>query len=144
MKKFPTHVTLTQLNARNKGTMAEFLGIEYIEIGPDYLIGKMPINEKTKQPIGLLHGGASAALAETMGSIAADAMVDQDKFHCVGIEINANHVRGATQGYVYARTIPLHIGKTTHVWEIKITNEQKQLICASRLTVAVLAKRYNA
>ncbi|MCG8339858.1 MAG: hotdog fold thioesterase [Cytophagales bacterium] len=138
---FPSYVTLDKLNTINKGNLAGHLGIEYIDIGPDYLRGRMPVNEKTKQPLGLLHGGASAAFAETMGSVAANAVVDQNKFYCVGIEINANHVRRVTDSYVYAVTKPAHIGRTTHVWEIRITNEKKQLVCTSRLTVAVIERK---
>ncbi|MBK8610890.1 MAG: hotdog fold thioesterase [Chitinophagaceae bacterium] len=121
-------------------TMGQFLGMEWVELGEDFLSIRMPVNERTKQPYGLLHGGASCALAETAGSLASSYVIDQDKFICVGLEINANHVRSATQGYVTATCTPLHIGRTTHVWDIKIHDERKKLVCISRLTVAILKK----
>ncbi len=123
------------------GTMGEFLGMEWVEIGPDYLKMRMPVDHRTKQPYGLLHGGASCALAETIGSMASHYMIDPEKFICVGLEINANHVRSATKGYVTATCSPLHIGATTHVWDIRICDEREKLVCVSRLTVAILKKR---
>jgi 1,4-dihydroxy-2-naphthoyl-CoA hydrolase len=137
---FPQDITLAQLNATSQGNMIGELGIEYTALGPDYLVAKMPVNHKTKQPMGLLHGGASVVLAETVGSMASNILVDRTQHYGVGLEINANHVRKATEGYVYAVAKPLHIGKSTHVWDIRITDEQEQLICASRLTVAILPK----
>ena len=137
---FPANITISMLNNTSKGNMAGFLGIEYTHIDADCLKAKMPVNETTKQPQGLLHGGASVVLAETIGSIAANLMVDRNKQYCVGLDINANHVRSVTEGYVYATAKPLHIGKTTQVWQIYIINENAQLVCASRLTVAVLNK----
>ena len=101
----------------------------------------MPVDKRTHQPMGLLHGGASVSLAETMGSIAANMCVDQTKFYCVGLEINANHLRGVRDGFVKGITKPIHIGKTTQVWEIRITNEKDELACLSRLTMAVLEKK---
>ena len=123
------------------GTMGEFLGMEWVEIGPDYLKMRMPVDHRTIQPYGLLHGGASCALAETIGSMASHYVIDTGKFICVGLEINANHVRSATKGYVTATCSPLHIGATTHVWDIKIVDEREKLVCISRLTVAILKKR---
>ncbi len=124
------------------GTMGEFLGMEYTEIGDDYIKIKMPVDNRTKQPYGLLHGGASCALAETVGSLASQLVLDPNKFICVGLEINANHVRSARHGYVIATASPLHLGATTHVWDIKIHDDTQKLICISRLTMAILKKAF--
>lgn len=141
---FTDDITLTALNATSQGNMVGYLGIEYTAIGPDYLEAKMPVGPKTCQPQGILHGGASVALAETVGSIAANLCVDRTQYYCVGLDINANHLRKASQGgHVYAVARPLHVGKTTQVWQIHITNEQQQLVCAGRLTVAVLARKHQ-
>ena len=137
---FPSHITTAMLNTTSRGNLVGHLGIEYTNIGPDYLEAKMPVDHRTKQPQGLLHGGASVALAETIGSVAANLAVDTQAKYCVGLDINANHVRSVTEGYIYAIAKPLHIGKTTHVWQIHINNEDKKLVCISRLTVAVLDK----
>ncbi|MEM7383234.1 MAG: hotdog fold thioesterase [Bacteroidota bacterium] len=137
----PTDIALAELNATSQGNMVGFLGIEYTAIDADYLAAKMPVSQKTQQPIGWLHGGASVVLAETIGSMAANLAVDRAQYYCVGLSIHANHMRRVTQGYVYAVATPLHTGKSTQVWQIKITDEQKQLVCASQLTVKVLDKR---
>jgi len=121
-----------------KGCMPEHLGIEITETGDDYLKARMPVDHRTRQPYGLLHGGASVALAETLGSIGAAFVIDRSQFYCVGLEINANHVRGAREGFVTGIARPLHLGRTTHVWEIRITDEQEKLVCISRITVAIL------
>lgn len=123
------------------GTMAESLDMQWVDMGPDFLKMRMPVDDRTKQPYGLLHGGASCALAETIGSIASHLVIDPEKFICVGLEINANHLRGIRQGYVTATVTPLHIGGTTHVWDIKIHDEAQKMICVCRLTVAILEKR---
>ncbi len=123
------------------GTMAESLDMQWVDMGPDFLKMRMPVDDRTKQPYGLLHGGASCALAETIGSIASHLVIDPEKFICVGLEINANHLRGIRQGYVTATATPLHIGGTTHVWDIKIHDEAEKMICVCRLTVAILEKR---
>ena len=123
-------------------TMSESLGMIWTELGSDYLKMKMPVDERTKQAYGLLHGGASCALAETTGSVASHLIVDPNKFICVGLEINANHVRSARQGFVIATASPLHLGANTHVWDIKIHDEAEKLICISRLTVAILRKAF--
>ncbi|MDF2386430.1 hotdog fold thioesterase [Nostoc ellipsosporum NOK] len=117
--------------------MGEHLGIEWTEVGEDYLQARMPVDDRTRQPYGLLHGGASCVLAETIGSVASAMVVDHTKFYCVGMEINANHLRSARDGYVTGTARPLHLGGTTHVWDIRITNEAGELVCVSRLTVAV-------
>jgi 1,4-dihydroxy-2-naphthoyl-CoA hydrolase len=134
-------ITPNQLNQMNRGNMAGFLGIEYTEVGSDYLCARMPVDERTRQPMGLLHGGASVALAETLGSIAAYLTIDADKQYCVGLDINANHVRGVTGGFVYGKATPLHLGRSTQVWEIRITDEAGKLVCISRLTMAVLERK---
>jgi 1,4-dihydroxy-2-naphthoyl-CoA hydrolase len=121
-------------------TMGDYLGMEWVEVGDNYLKIRMPVDERTKQPYGLLHGGASVALAETVGSVASHFVVDSDKFICVGLEINANHVRGVREGFVMATCKPIHIGASTHVWDIKIHDVKEKLVCVSRLTVAVLKK----
>ncbi|QNL20848.1 hotdog fold thioesterase [Hyphobacterium sp. CCMP332] len=133
--------SLKELNKINKGNMGEHLDIVYTDIGDDYLEGKMPVDNRTKQPFGLLHGGASVVLAETLGSLASQLCVDGKKQFCVGIEINANHIKGVRAGYVTGKASAIHIGKKTHVWEIKIIDEQDDLVCISRLTVAVIDKR---
>jgi 1,4-dihydroxy-2-naphthoyl-CoA hydrolase len=132
--------TLASLNARGLKTMVEHLGIEFIEIGDDFLRAKMPVNEKTKQPIGIMHGGASCVLAETVGSTAANACVNLEKFYCVGLDINTNHIRSVRDGFVFATAIPFHLGRSTQVWEIKILNVQNQMVSINRLTMSVLAR----
>lgn len=134
-------VTLKQLNDLCANTMVAHLGIELIDIGEDHLTAKMPVDHRTHQPLGLLHGGASVALAETLGSLAASFCVDLKTQYCVGLEINANHVKGVRSGHVIGTTRPLHIGKRTHIWEIRITNEQNELVCVSRLTIAVIDRK---
>jgi len=116
--------------------------MEWTELGDDYIKIRMPVDQRTKQPYGLLHGGASCALAETVGSVAAHLVIDSSKFICVGLDINANHVRSARQGYVTGIATPLHLGATTHVWDIKIYDDANKLICISRLTIAVLNKAF--
>ena len=138
---FREGVTLETLNKLSGKTMAERIGIEFTAIGPDYLEARMPVDERTHQPFGMLHGGASVALAETMGSVAASCCVDVSKQFCVGLDINANHVRSVREGFVKGITKPLHIGKKTQVWEIRIINDQEELICISRITMAVLDKK---
>lgn len=129
-----------ELNKLAAGTMAEILDIRFTTVGEDYLEATMPVNENTRQPYGLLHGGASAALAETVGSVAASMCIDRERQICVGLEINCNHIRGKKDGLVTARATPLHIGSSTHVWEIKIRDERDKLVCVSRLTMAILKK----
>lgn len=132
--------TLDDLNAHSPGTLAEHLGIEFTEIGTDYLKARMPVDHRTRQPMGILHGGASVALAETLGSVGAYLCEDPDKKHCVGLEINANHVRSVRSGYVYGIARPIHMGGSTQLWEIKISDELDRLVCVSRLTLAVLTR----
>lgn len=140
MSLWKTQTTLEQLKEQSKHTLAEQLGMEYLEIGDDFLKARMPVDSRTKQPAGILHGGASVALAESLGSIAATLCIDKDKKTIVGLEINANHIRSATDGWVIGITKPIHVGNTTQIWEIKIYNEQDKLVCISRLTVANIDK----
>lgn len=121
--------------------MAERIAIEFTAIGADHMEARMPVDARTHQPFGLLHGGASVALAETLGSMAASCCVDMDRQFCVGLEINANHIRSVKDGFVTGITKPLHIGKKTQVWEIRILNDNKELVCVSRITLAVLDKK---
>jgi 1,4-dihydroxy-2-naphthoyl-CoA hydrolase len=121
--------------------MDAYLGIEWVEVGDNFLKAKMPVDHRTKQPYGLMHGGASCVLAETVGSFASAMVIDRNRFQCVGLEINANHVHSATAGYVTGVAIPLHLGKATHVWDIKIYDENEKMICVARLTVAIIQKR---
>ncbi|MBN8688433.1 MAG: hotdog fold thioesterase [Chitinophagales bacterium] len=127
-----------------KATMSEHLGIEWGALGENSISARMPVDHRTVQPYGLLHGGASCVLAETLGSVGAALVVDPDKFQCVGLEINANHVRSARAGFVTGVASPLHIGASTQVWEIKIHDEREKLICISRLTVAVIPKKIRS
>lgn len=137
---FPDHVTVAEINQMGKNSLIAHLEIEFTEIGPDYLMAKMPVSDKTKQPLGLLHGGASAALAETMGSMAANLVVAPAGKVPTGLEISANHIKPKGNGYVFGKATPVHLGRATHLWEIKITDEEKQLIAVSKITVAILDK----
>ena len=139
---FKKDLSIADLAPLGKDTMAEHIGIEWVEAGEDFLSARMPVDKRTIQPYGLLHGGASVALAETLGSVAAAMVIDPKKFYCVGLEINANHVRSARDGYVTGVAKPIHIGGTTHVWDIKIYDEREKLVCVSRITVAILKQNY--
>lgn len=134
-------MTLAELNALSVGNMGEHLGIELTETGDDYLCGRMPVDYRTKQPMGLLHGGASAAFAETLGSVGSVMLVNPETHSIVGVEINANHLRKVTEGYVYGRATLVLRSRKMHVWDIRITNEENELVCLSRLTVMVLERR---
>lgn len=134
-------VGVATFEKRSAGTAITHLGIEAVEVGPDFLRARMPVDERTRQPIGILHGGASVLLAETLMSTAGNWVINFPEEYCVGQEINANHIRSARDGYVEAEARPLHIGKSSQVWETKITQNGK-LICVSRMTLANLrAKR---
>jgi 1,4-dihydroxy-2-naphthoyl-CoA hydrolase len=132
--------TAEQLNERGSRSMPGFLGIRFLEIGADFLRASMPVNARTHQPFGLLHGGASVALAETVGSVASMLCVDEQHL-CVGQEINANHLRGIASGNVIATARPFHLGARSHVWGIEIRDEQQRLVCVSRLTMAIVERR---
>ncbi|MGB3005858.1 MAG: hotdog fold thioesterase [Chitinophagaceae bacterium] len=138
---FKKDLTIGDFTLLSKDTMGEFIGIEWTELGENFLKAKMPVDIRTKQPYGLLHGGASCALAETIGSVASAMVVDHSKCYCVGLEINANHIRSAKEGFVTGIASPLHLGASTHVWDIKIHDERDKLICVSRLTVAVIPRK---
>jgi 1,4-dihydroxy-2-naphthoyl-CoA hydrolase len=144
MKKsiwFRPDLTLEQIVPLGKDTMSEYVGIEWIELGDDFVKARMPVDHRTRQPYGLLHGGASCVLAETIASMASALVVDHSKFVCVGMELNANHVRSARAGFVTGKATPLHLGTNTHVWDIKIYDEIEKLVCVSRLTVAVIPRK---
>ncbi|MEE3003310.1 MAG: hotdog fold thioesterase [Pseudomonadota bacterium] len=134
-------ISLRDVNERSKNTAAEHLGIKFTEFGNDFLTATMPIDNKSLQPLGLLHGGISVALAETVGSSAANYCVDQNKYYCVGLDINANHIRSVKSGYVRAKASPIHLGKSTHVWQIEIKDMEENMICISRLTMAVISRK---
>ncbi len=138
---FNKELTLDHIIPHGKGTMSEHLGIEWVELGADYLKAKMPVDHRTKQPYGLLHGGASCALAETIASVASAMVIDHSKFYCLGLEINANHIRSAREGYVTGVASPLHLGSTTHVWDVKIMDEREKLVCVSRLMIMVMPRK---
>ena len=138
---FNKSLRIEDLQSIGHGTMGQHVGIEFTEIGENYLKARMPVDHRTRQPYGFLHGGASATLSETLGSVASAYVIDHSVNYCVGLEINANHIRSAKEGFVYATAIPLHLGSTTHVWDIKIHDDREKLICASRLTVAILKRK---
>lgn len=138
---FHKDIKVEQLDAMLGNTMASFLELKFTEIGDDYLRMSMPVNSKTVQPYGYIHGGANCVLIETVGSIASALVIDISKEYCVGIEINANHLRSVTKGVVVGTASPLHLGRTTHVWEVKIHDEENRLSCAGRITVAILQQK---
>lgn len=133
-------ITLEQLNTHSQGCAVSHLGIEFTEIGDDYLCARVPVDERTKQPFGLLHGGVSVVLAETLGSIGA-ACVCTPGHRAVGLDINANHLRAVTSGWVTGTARPVHIGKTTQVWQIDMVNDAGDMTCVSRITMAILAPK---
>lgn len=134
-------LSLNDLIPLGRDTMGEYIGIEWTEVGEDYIKAKMPVDHRTKQPYGLLHGGASCVLSETIGSVASAMVIDHSKFVCVGLEINANHVRSVRTGFVTGIATPLHLGANTHVWDVKIYDEINKLVCISRLTVAIIPRK---
>ena len=135
-----TEKTLEQIQEYGRNTLSDHIGIRMTEIGPDYLRATMPVGRETHQPSGVLHGGASVALAETVGSVAANLCVDMTTHMCLGQEINANHLRGISSGLVTATARPFHIGMRSQVWHIEIRDEQDRLVCVSRLTMAVVRR----
>lgn len=138
---FKENLDLDFLNDLSKNTMVDFLGIKFTKIGEDFLEATMPVDHRTKQSYGLLHGGANMVLAETLGSIGSTLLTDTDSQFCVGLEINANHLKSVKSGIVRGVTKPVHVGKKTQVWEIKIFSENDELTCISRITLAVLDKK---
>ncbi|MFI5135306.1 MAG: hotdog fold thioesterase [Chitinophagales bacterium] len=135
------HWNLEDLHRAHENTMQEYIGIEFLEIGDDFIRARMPVDHRTVQPMGLLHGGASVVLAESLGSLASLMCIDLEKQTVVGLEINANHIRSSREGFVYGITKPIHLGRSTQVWEIKIYDEQNRLTCISRITNAILEKK---
>ena len=133
-------IDLSTLNATNDQTASQHLGIEIVELGDDFLRGRVPVDHRTRQPFGLLHGGVSVVLAETLGSLGA-YYASPEGHNAVGLDINANHLRSATSGWVTGTARPVHLGRSTHVWAIELVNEAGELTCVSRLTMAILAPR---
>ncbi len=135
-----TGFDLSRLQFADIDTITKHLGIEFTEAGEGYLTARMPVDGRTHQPFGILHGGASVVLAESLGSVASWMLLDDPtKQRAVGLEVNANHLRAVRSGWVYGRCTPIHTGRTTHVWDIRITDEQGKLVCISRLTVAIIS-----
>jgi 1,4-dihydroxy-2-naphthoyl-CoA hydrolase len=132
--------TVDELNGCPKGHIGDLLGIEFTEIGHDSISARMPVNEKTHQPYGILHGGASVVLAESLGSVASNMVINSDKYIGVGLEVNANHLRPVKSGFVTGICTPIHIGGKTHVWDIKLYDDRGKMNCISRLTVAIIPK----
>jgi len=139
MTIFRNRPDIADLDRMNANTAVSNLGIQITEIGDDYLRATMPVDRRTVQPFGILHGGASVLLAETLGSQASYFAIDPAKYRCVGLDINANHIRAVTSGHVVGTARPMHLGRTTHVWEIRIETEDGKLVCISRITMAILA-----
>ena len=133
--------SIEQVNSMNKNTILETLGIEITEKGSDFLVGKMPVDSRTVQPMRILHGGANVVLAETLGSIASLMIINPEEEISVGLDVNANHIRSVKSGWVKGTAKPISIGRKIHVWEIKITDEEDRLTCVSRLTVSILPKK---
>jgi 1,4-dihydroxy-2-naphthoyl-CoA hydrolase len=138
---FKKELQLEHIHRMRNSNMAEHIGLEFTELGPDFIKARIPVDHRTNQPYGILHGGASCVLAETLGSIGSAMVIDTEKFICVGLEINANHIRSVAEGFVTGTATPIHLGRSTHVWDIKIHDEQQKLVCISRLTVAILPKK---
>lgn len=132
--------SLEILNNRGKNTMVEFLDIQFTEIGDDFLVATMQVSDRVKQPRGIVHGGANVVLAETIASTAANAVVDPERFYCVGLEINANHIRSVKDGIITGKASPIHLGRSTQIWQIELFNEQQKITCVSRMTASVLSK----
>ena len=135
-----TKYSVEDLEPLGKGTIHDALGIQLTSVGTDSISGKMPVDERTKQPAGILHGGASIVLAESLGSIASNLVIDTDKYLAVGQSVNANHLRPATAGFVHGTAKAVHIGKKTQVWDIEVVNDAGKKVCACRLTTAVIHK----
>jgi 1,4-dihydroxy-2-naphthoyl-CoA hydrolase len=134
-------ITVEQVQERNKNTMMAYLDVQFLEVGADYMTARMPVDHRTKQPAGIMHGGASCVLAETIGSTAANFCVDWNQYYCVGLDINTNHIRSVREGFVVGTAKPFHIGKSTQVWGIEIVDDQQRLVSVTRLTMAVLMRR---
>ncbi len=138
---FKKDINIEKLNQFASNTLNELIGIRFTEVGENFLKATMPVDNRTRQAYGILHGGASATLAETVGSVASVMVVDPEQYLCMGVEINANHIRSVREGFVTATAIPLHLGISSHVWDIKIVDINEKLVCVSRLTVFVKQKK---
>ena len=138
---FDKDLSVEKLKAFDNNTMNKLIGIEWTEVGRNFLKAKMPVDHRTRQAYGILHGGASCVLAETIGSVGSAMIIDHSRFYCAGLEINANHIRSARDGWVTGIATPLHLGSSTDVWDIKIIDEKEKLICVSRLTVAIISRK---
>lgn len=141
MSIWHTPIDIATLNQRGDETMCDFLDIRFTDVGDDYLTATMPFSERTRQPIGIMHGGANVVLAETIASTAANAVINIETHYCVGLEINANHIRSVREGVVTAITRPQHLGRSTQVWLIEIFDEKNRLTCSSRMTASVIERR---
>lgn len=140
---FKRPVDIAKINAIHENSVVSRLGIEFLEVGPDFLTARMPVDARTIQPMGILHGGSSILLAETMGSVAA-IFASEPGFAAVGLDINANHLRAVTSGWVTGRCTPVHVGRTTQVWAIEIKDEAQKLVCIARITLAIVADHRSA
>jgi 1,4-dihydroxy-2-naphthoyl-CoA hydrolase len=138
---FKKDINIEKLNQFASNTLNELIGVRFTEVGENYLKATMPVDNRTRQAYGILHGGASATLAETIGSVASVMVVDPEQYICMGVEINANHIRSVREGFVTATATPLHLGISSHVWDIKIVDVNEKLVCVSRLTVFVKQKK---
>jgi 1,4-dihydroxy-2-naphthoyl-CoA hydrolase len=136
-----TTIPIETLNKMNRNTMMDVLGIEYTEVGENYICAKMPVDKRTHQPVGLLHGGATAALAETLGSLGSTLVCNPEEYSITGIEVNANHIKGVREGYVHAKSTLIHCGRTMHVWNTEVKNDKGELVAICRLTVLVLPRK---
>ncbi len=139
MRIWHEEISLDAINESSKDSAASHVGIEFVEAGEDYLVARMPVDNRTRQKYGILNGGASCLLAESLGSHASSLCLDPDREHCVGLDINANHLRSVSEGYVYGTSKPIHLGRSTHVWEIIIRDDRERMICISRLTMMIKA-----
>jgi len=141
MSIWKVEMSIPHLTERVRDTLVDYLGIEFTEIGDDFIVARVPIDRRTRQPLGIMHGGVSCALAETVGSTASNCCVDPSQYYCVGLDINTNHIRSIREGYAIGTAKPYHLGKSTQVWGIEIRNESGQLISVNRLTMAVLSRQ---
>lgn len=141
MTIWKTKIDIAIVTERANNSMSAFLGIEFVAVGDDYLSARMLVDHRTKQPLGIMHGGASCVLAETVGSTAAQFCVDRQHEYCVGLDINTNHIRAIREGFVFAKASPYHLGRSTQVWHIEIKDEADKLVSVNRLTMAVLKRK---
>lgn len=141
MSIWKENLTLESATKRSQGTLVEHLGIEFIAVNDASLTARMPVDNRTRQPLGIMHGGASCVLAETVGSVAANYTVDQNKSYCVGLSINTSHIKAVAKGYVYGCARPIHLGKRTQVWQIDITNEAGAMVSSNHLTMMVMDRQ---